>query len=797
MVVLYSRPQSLKPLPSVATMSILEPLVVGGKRVRENDDMDVRRGAKGQVIEGEERDNSNCNVGSITASCTRQEAIPSCQELVHDRHCSPLESNNRLTERILGLAEPSRGTNTNTSLIKVEAESVAQASTSKNGVGGTPEEAPASTEIGVEVVNLATSVPNKTKGKVHGTSPGVDRCVEEVTSSLVEVKKCEVCGIHDRRYCCPRCRRLSCSLSCCLKHKKEEGCNGKRDRTKYIRVSSFTDIHLRSDLNFLEDALRCVDGGRRELVSRLGDAARNPAGRGRGFWRGRGRGRGRGRDRGWGRGSAGDRAVEDPEDNDGFVGWAQGGAVGLMLRNSPEWLSRRHKSLQRLVKEVELRGTKLLLMPKGMGRRESNTTTVTRPASDKVQGSNRWGRKGGRKGQKRRGGEARVAGRGRGEEESVNAGGGGEGEFLGKDKEDTRLGSGGGGDKGALGAINGLLEVRTDTVDGGVAKTVPHCKQAVGSEAEADAGARMGERCEVDLVQGAREREALVMSENKKPLDDHGEAQQLEDRVCKRLTRRDQEWKLSWRLEWSFVGAGAGAGQGTGVGSQVEGVGDSDTVILTDCNVGEDVPLHQILAEHFDPRPGNAPTRHRLGRFNKAWTVLKEGIKARQGDAGELGSGIGSGVGKEVSSCQLAPGEIASETVKGKGKGKAILLETVEGIKNQNEGLRLFMAQVPCPSHRPLYWELNPEDPLKIALKDKTVIEFPTVYVVLPEEARLYPTLVQDIITYPTFNLLAEEEPDEENNDEGEGADAEGDLEGVEDLEEDEEPEEGEMVLPL
>ncbi len=31
----------------------------------------------------------------------------------------------------------------------------------------------------------------------------------------------QVCQERERRYCCPRCGKLTCSLPCCLRHKKE------------------------------------------------------------------------------------------------------------------------------------------------------------------------------------------------------------------------------------------------------------------------------------------------------------------------------------------------------------------------------------------------------------------------------------------------------------------------------------------------------------------------------------------------------------------------------------------------
>ncbi|CAM9961877.1 unnamed protein product, partial [Discosporangium mesarthrocarpum] len=56
----------------------------------------------------------------------------------------------------------------------------------------------------------------------------------------------------------------------------------------------------------------------------------------------------------------------------------EGGAVGLLQQNVPEWLMRRPKALQRLVGEAEARGITLLLMAEGMGRRVENTTAVVK-----------------------------------------------------------------------------------------------------------------------------------------------------------------------------------------------------------------------------------------------------------------------------------------------------------------------------------------------------------------------------------------------------------------------------------
>ena len=68
---------------------------------------------------------------------------------------------------------------------------------------------------------------------------------------------CSVCKLEIAVYSCPRCKTRTCSLECCLSHKREQNCNGKRDRTAYISKEEFSSNsqHLMSDYNFLEDAL--------------------------------------------------------------------------------------------------------------------------------------------------------------------------------------------------------------------------------------------------------------------------------------------------------------------------------------------------------------------------------------------------------------------------------------------------------------------------------------------------------------------------------------------------------------
>ena len=78
---------------------------------------------------------------------------------------------------------------------------------------------------------------------------------------------CTVCKDATPLYQCPRCGVRTCSLQCCLQHKKETGCNGKRDRTAFLRKEDMKDATIQSDYFFLEDILRTVDSGKRLKAS--------------------------------------------------------------------------------------------------------------------------------------------------------------------------------------------------------------------------------------------------------------------------------------------------------------------------------------------------------------------------------------------------------------------------------------------------------------------------------------------------------------------------------------------------
>lgn len=68
--------------------------------------------------------------------------------------------------------------------------------------------------------------------------------------------------------------------------------------------------------------------------------------------------------------------------------------------------------------------------------------------------------------------------------------------------------------------------------------------------------------------------------------------------------------------------------------------------------------------------------------------------------------------------------------------------------KSDDEGrfpFLLFMKQIPCSSAKPVYIPLESDQTLKVALKGQTVIEYPTIDVVLRCDSHLIPCLVQEI----------------------------------------------------
>ncbi|XP_029158992.1 box C/D snoRNA protein 1-like, partial [Nylanderia fulva] len=78
-----------------------------------------------------------------------------------------------------------------------------------------------------------------------------------------KLEDCEVCGATKAKYTCPKCEVRTCSLVCVNLHKKELDCDGIRDKTKFIPLSSFGDLDLLSDYRFLEQVGRLIDTKKR------------------------------------------------------------------------------------------------------------------------------------------------------------------------------------------------------------------------------------------------------------------------------------------------------------------------------------------------------------------------------------------------------------------------------------------------------------------------------------------------------------------------------------------------------
>ncbi|TDH71491.1 hypothetical protein CCR75_006499 [Bremia lactucae] len=89
-----------------------------------------------------------------------------------------------------------------------------------------------------------------------GNKRGTEAHMELQLSNKMEVTACFNCGKSDVKYRCPRCECITCSLHCCVAHKKKMNCSGKRNRTKFVEVKKFTDSDLSSDFFFLEEVSR-------------------------------------------------------------------------------------------------------------------------------------------------------------------------------------------------------------------------------------------------------------------------------------------------------------------------------------------------------------------------------------------------------------------------------------------------------------------------------------------------------------------------------------------------------------
>jgi len=84
---------------------------------------------------------------------------------------------------------------------------------------------------------------------------------------VTKTKQCHECRANPALYQCPRCSFRSCSLPCCQAHKRRTQCNGRRDKTQFLKMSQMNDATLKSDYLFLEEIVGRVDAGKRLLRS--------------------------------------------------------------------------------------------------------------------------------------------------------------------------------------------------------------------------------------------------------------------------------------------------------------------------------------------------------------------------------------------------------------------------------------------------------------------------------------------------------------------------------------------------
>ena len=84
----------------------------------------------------------------------------------------------------------------------------------------------------------------------------------------MDPKKCSICHQNSIKYTCPRCSIRTCSLSCCLEHKKTLNCNGQRDKTLFKSLNQMNDLDLLSDYRFLEEINRQIETSKRNKLTK-------------------------------------------------------------------------------------------------------------------------------------------------------------------------------------------------------------------------------------------------------------------------------------------------------------------------------------------------------------------------------------------------------------------------------------------------------------------------------------------------------------------------------------------------
>jgi len=79
--------------------------------------------------------------------------------------------------------------------------------------------------------------------------------------------QCWTCS-NSSKYKCPKCCTKSCSLKCVNKHKDETGCDGLRDKVKFLSLTKFTDMDIVNDFRLMEEVNKQVDKCKRDKLKR-------------------------------------------------------------------------------------------------------------------------------------------------------------------------------------------------------------------------------------------------------------------------------------------------------------------------------------------------------------------------------------------------------------------------------------------------------------------------------------------------------------------------------------------------
>ncbi|KAI1290038.1 Box C/D snoRNA protein 1 [Halotydeus destructor] len=91
----------------------------------------------------------------------------------------------------------------------------------------------------------------------------LDVAVKNRDEVILNKHICSMCDSRTLKYKCPKCSFRTCSLVCVKKHKAAYGCDGKRDRIPFSKISEFTEDQFHDDFTFLEDANNAIESAAR------------------------------------------------------------------------------------------------------------------------------------------------------------------------------------------------------------------------------------------------------------------------------------------------------------------------------------------------------------------------------------------------------------------------------------------------------------------------------------------------------------------------------------------------------